>query len=50
MKITRSFLFGMLGAFLLNSCSSDDDIVELPEEGSEYSNGFFVLNEGSQAA
>jgi hypothetical protein len=52
MKLKKLFLFGLLGAFFLNSCSSDDDSVNPepePETGA-YSDGLFVLNEGSQAA
>lgn len=47
MKITKLFFFGLLSAFLLNSCSSDDDNTPepvVPED--DYINGFFVLNEG----
>lgn len=47
MKITKLILCGLLSALFLNSCSNDDD--NLPEviipEG-DYTNGFFVLNEG----
>lgn len=47
MKITRLFLFALLGSFLLNSCSSDDDnITPDPVVEGKYSDGFFVLNEG----
>jgi len=50
MKITNVFMLGLVGSFLLNSCTTDDD--DMPEvipEGS-YSNGVLVLNEGSQSA
>ncbi|GHA34942.1 hypothetical protein GCM10007103_15600 [Salinimicrobium marinum] len=48
MKISKLFLFGVLGAFLLNSCSSDDDTnIPEPTPESDYSNGIFVVNEGS---
>lgn len=46
MKITRLFLFGVLGAFLLNSCSSDDEVIEESIVEGGYADGFFVLNEG----
>ncbi|UZH54547.1 quinoprotein amine dehydrogenase [Salinimicrobium tongyeongense] len=52
MKLRKLFLFGLLGGFFLNSCSSDDDNVNpepKPETGS-YAEGIFVLNEGSQTA
>lgn len=41
---------GVLGAFLFNSCSTDDDDSIKPVEVGTYSDGFFVLNEGVQAA
>ena len=50
MKITNVFMLGLVGSFLLNSCTTDDD--DMPEvipEGS-YSNGILILNEGSQSA
>lgn len=51
MKISKLFLFGILGAFSLNSCSNDDDnIIPEPTSEGDYTNGFFVLNEGSQSA
>ncbi|WP_424494179.1 DUF5074 domain-containing protein [Salinimicrobium sp. GXAS 041] len=47
MKISKLFLSGLMGIFLLNSCSNDDDTIT-PEPISEgdYNNGLFVLNEG----
>ena len=66
MKITKLFTLGLLGSLLLNSCSSDDDnnFVEpttptegdngpsepTPTEDAAYTNGVFVVNEGSQSA
>ncbi len=51
MKITKLFLFGVFGAFLLNSCSNDDDsITPVPVPEGDYSTGIFVLNEGSQSS
>lgn len=50
MKITRLFLYGALGAFLLNSCTKDDDSPDVPVIEGDYTDGFFVLNEGSQTA
>ena len=48
MKINKLLLFGVLGAFFLNSCSSDDDTnIPEPTPQSNYANGFFVVNEGS---
>lgn len=49
MKITKFVLFGIMVAFLLNSCSSDDDIIQDPLPEGDYTNGFFVLNEGQTA-
>jgi|25_taG_2_1085351.scaffolds.fasta_scaffold02212_2 DNA-binding beta-propeller fold protein YncE len=52
MKLSKLFLFGVLGGLFFNSCSSDDDNVDPqpePEVG-VYSEGLFVLNEGAQAA
>lgn len=47
MKNVRLFLLGLLGAFLLNSCSKDDDeIITEPVLQGDYVNGIFVLNEG----
>jgi len=50
MKITKAFMLGLVGSFLFNSCTTDDD--DMPEvlpEGS-YSDGVLILNEGSQSA
>ena len=52
MKITKLFTLSLIGSFLLHSCSSDDnnDIVEpTPPESAAYTNGVFVVNEGSQS-
>lgn len=45
MKINKLALFALLGVFILNSCSNDDDALEPLPEG-DYTDGFFVLNEG----
>ena len=45
MKINKLALFALLGVFVLNSCSNDDDASEPLPEG-DYTDGFFVLNEG----
>jgi len=51
MKITKLFTLGLVGSFLLNSCSSDDDnISTTPTEDAAYANGVFVVNEGSQSS
>lgn len=50
MKLKKLFLFGLFGAFFLNSCSSDDDSVDPEPEQGAYSDGLLVLNEGAQAA
>lgn len=51
MKTTKLFLSAILGAFLLNSCSIDDDsTTPEPVNEGDYTDGFFVLNEGSQSA
>lgn len=46
MKNTRLFLLGMLGAFLLNSCSQEDETINEPLPQGDYIDGVFVLNEG----
>lgn len=46
MKINKLALLALLGVLLLNSCSNDDDALEPLPEG-DYTDGFFVLNEGS---
>lgn len=48
MKIRKLFLFGVIGAFSLNSCSTDDDTPEPVPEG-DYTNGTLVLHEGNVA-
>jgi len=53
MKITKLFTLGLVGSFLLNSCSSDDDNISTnptPTEDAAYANGVFVVNEGSQSS
>ncbi|WP_289023886.1 DUF5074 domain-containing protein [uncultured Salegentibacter sp.] len=51
-RISKLLSMALIGGLLLNSCSSDDDIVDPdgPQAEGDYTNGFFVLNEGSQAA
>ncbi len=41
--------FGLMGCFLFNSCSNDDDITDdnTPDPQGDYSDGVIVLNEGS---
>jgi len=49
-RISKLLTMAILSGFFLNSCSSDDDIVdpiEEPQPEQAYSDGFFVLNEGS---
>jgi len=50
MKITKAFMLGLVGSFLFNSCTTDDDDMPdvIPE--ASYSNGVLILNEGSQSA
>src|SRR5690625_618665 len=51
-RLGKCLILVFIGIFLLNSCSSDDDFMEGPDDGTEnpsdkpYENGFFVLNEG----
>ncbi|RXG30802.1 DUF5074 domain-containing protein [Leeuwenhoekiella marinoflava] len=45
MKINKLSLLALLGVFILNSCSNDDDNLEPLPEG-DYTDGFFVTNEG----
>eukprot|EP01013_Petalomonas_cantuscygni_P032425 TRINITY_DN58966_c0_g1_i1.p1 TRINITY_DN58966_c0_g1~~TRINITY_DN58966_c0_g1_i1.p1 ORF type:complete len:342 (-),score=12.23 TRINITY_DN58966_c0_g1_i1:23-1048(-) len=45
MKINKLTILALLGVFILNSCSNDDDNLEPLPEG-DYADGFFVLNEG----
>ncbi|MGO4911865.1 YncE family protein [Leeuwenhoekiella sp. W20_SRS_FM14] len=46
MKINKLAVLALLGAFLFNSCTDDnDDLIELIPEG-DYTDGFFVVNEG----
>lgn len=45
MRINKLSLLALLGVFILNSCSNDDDNLEPLPEG-DYTDGFFVLNEG----
>jgi len=51
-KISKLLSLAILSGLFLNSCSSDDDINEPvePQPEDTYTNGFFVLNEGSQTA
>ncbi|CAL66060.1 YncE family protein [Christiangramia forsetii] len=50
MKITKLFILGLVGSFLMNSCTTDDD--DMPDVVAEddYSDGILILNEGSQSA
>ena len=48
MKINKLVLFALLGVLVLNSCSNDDEVLEPLPEG-DYTDGFFVLNEGYAA-
>jgi DNA-binding beta-propeller fold protein YncE len=52
-RISKLLTMAIISGLFLNSCSSDDDIIDpeepQPEEGA-YTDGFFVLNEGSQTA
>ena len=51
MKINKLSLLALLGVFILNSCSNDDDVSEpLPIPEGDYTDGFFVLNEGNFGA
>lgn len=51
MKLTKTIIIGVLGAFLFTSCSKEEDgITEQPAPEGDYANGFFVTNEGSQSA
>ena len=47
-RISKLLSMALIGGLLLNSCSSDDDIVDPdgPQAEGDYTNGFFVLNEG----
>ncbi|WP_405326612.1 YncE family protein [Leeuwenhoekiella sp. LLG6367-2.1] len=46
MKINKLTLLALLSVFILNSCSDDtDDLIDQVPEG-DYTDGFFVLNEG----
>ena len=49
-RISKLLTMAIISGLFLNSCSSDDDIVDpvepQPEEGA-YTDGFFVLNEGN---
>ena len=46
MKINKLALFALLGVFIFNSCTDDnDDIVDQIPQG-DYADGFFVVNEG----
>ncbi|WP_028374866.1 hypothetical protein [Leeuwenhoekiella sp. MAR_2009_132] len=47
MKINKLAVLALFGAFVFNSCTDDnDDLIELIPEG-DYTDGFFVTNEGS---
>lgn len=51
MKLNKLFLTAIAGAFLLTSCSSDDDSgndISIPQ--GEYDNGVLILNEGGFGA
>jgi len=48
-RISKFLILAILGGLFLNSCSSDDDIVDPvePQPEGSYTEGFFVLNEGN---
>lgn len=52
-RISKLLTMAILSGLFLNSCSSDNDNIDpvepQPEEG-DFTEGFFVLNEGSQSA
>lgn len=47
-RISKLLSMALIGGLLLNSCSSDDNIVDPdgPQVEGDYTEGFFVLNEG----
>ncbi|MBE7638962.1 quinoprotein amine dehydrogenase [Salegentibacter sp. BLCTC] len=51
-RISKLLSMALIGGLLLNSCSSDDDIVDPdgPQAEGDYTNGFFVLNEGNSGS
>ena len=51
-KLSKLVTMAIISGFLLNSCSSDNDNVDPdgPQPEGDFTEGFFLLNEGSQSA
>lgn len=47
MKINKFLMLALAAVTFFTSCTSDDDVNEIPEERGDYANGIFVLNEGN---